>query len=133
MRREATNFSSLLIFGVPGGKNRCMIFSLFYEVFELPVSKALIVEDNPSIAASLSQLLQHHNWLSEVAGNGEDGLQLLEQFAFDLLLLDWGLPGMSGLEVCKHVRARGDTLPILFVTAQGDIDSTEAGLEAGGD
>lgn len=103
------------------------------EVSREPVSKVLIVEDNLSIAESLVQLLQANGWVAETANTGRDGLQLLSQFSYDLVLLDWGLPDVVGIDICKFLRKSGSTVPIIFITAQDDIDSTEAGLEAGGD
>jgi DNA-binding response OmpR family regulator len=97
------------------------------------VPKALIIEDDVRISEDLKNLLQMNGWKSETCGNGADGLQLLTQFSYDLLLLDWCLPELTGLEICKSIRARGITVPVVFITAQSDIDSTEAGLEAGGD
>lgn len=97
------------------------------------MSKALIIEDDVRISEDLKRLLSLNGWKAETCGNGADGLQLIMQFSYDLLLLDWCLPELTGLEICKRVRAKGISVPVIFITAQSDIDSTEAGLEAGGD
>ncbi|MFM9458681.1 response regulator transcription factor, partial [Streptomyces europaeiscabiei] len=69
----------------------------------------------------------------EHASSGEDALQLLQNFKFDIILLDWELPGISGLEVCKRFRKDGGQTYIIFVTGKGDIGSKEDALTLGGD
>lgn len=97
------------------------------------MAKALIVEDDPGIAADLAKLLTLNGWSVEISNTGGDGMQLIEQFTYDLLLLDWCLPDMSGFEICKKYRAGGGAVPIIFITGQSDIEFKEAGLDAGSD
>jgi len=97
------------------------------------VAKALIIEDDHEIAADLAKLMSLSGWKVETSYNGADGLQLLSQFSYDLLLLDWCLPDLTGLEICKRYRNSGGTMPIIFITGQSAIEYKESGLDAGGD
>ena len=99
-----------------------------------PVGRILIVEDDGPSAHVLRALLQQVGYAVDVAEDGPAALRALEEGGRpDLLLLDWMLPGMSGLEVCHHVRTRWDALelPILMVTARTDPESVYAAFDAG--
>lgn len=94
----------------------------------------LIAEDDPGAARILRQILQQIGYRVTVAEDGNQALRLLEeQGPPDLLLLDWMLPGVSGLEICHQARARWDPLrlPILMVTAKTDPESVYAAFDAG--
>jgi signal transduction histidine kinase len=94
----------------------------------------LIAEDDPGAARILRQILQQIGYRVTVAEDGTEALRILdEQGAPDLLLLDWMLPGVSGLEICHQARARWDPLrlPILMVTAKTDPESVYAAFDAG--
>jgi len=93
--------------------------------------KILIVEDEIGISQFLKQGLEEENYEVTVADNGKDGLQLAQQTPFDLLLLDWMLPQMTGLEICMEFRKKDKTTPIIFLTAKDTIPETIAGLQAG--
>ncbi len=95
--------------------------------------KILLVEDEPKVAAFLHQGLteQHHS--VDLAADGLLGLRLALQGAYDLLILDTLLPGLSGLEVCRQVRAQNTGVPILMLTALGETDDKIRGLDAGAD
>jgi signal transduction histidine kinase len=96
--------------------------------------RLLIVEDDPASARILRQILQQVGYTVSVAETGNGALALLEeQGPPDLLLLDWMLPGVSGLEICHWARARWDPLrlPILMVTAKTDPESVYAAFDAG--
>lgn len=97
------------------------------------MAKILLVEDDPAIAERLKEWLAAEGHLLEWASSGEDGLQLLEGFGFDVVLLDWVLPGITGLEVCKQFRRMGGLSKVIFLTGQGDIDEKEQGLNFGAD
>jgi two-component system phosphate regulon response regulator PhoB len=68
-----------------------------------------------------------------VVRSAEDGLRELEQRAFDLVVLDWTLPGMSGLELCRAVRARWERLPVLFLTAHAEGHDVVEAFAGGAD
>jgi len=95
--------------------------------------RILIVEDEEHIAEVVQDNLRDEGYETAWAADGEDGLELLRGGSFDLVLLDVRLPGVDGFEVCRRLRARGDTTPVLFLTALRDTDSRVRGLEIGGD
>lgn len=81
----------------------------------------------------LTEWLASRGFLVETVGTGEDALQMLANFQFDVLMLDWELPGISGLDVCRQYRLSGGTSFIIFLTGKGDISNKEQGLEFGAD
>lgn len=98
----------------------------------------LLVDDEVELADPLSRLLNREGYEVDVAYDGEGALQTLEQSSYkgrsyDLLILDWMLPKQSGLEICRQLRSRGDTTPVLFLTAKDTIDDRVLGLDAGAD
>jgi DNA-binding response OmpR family regulator len=97
------------------------------------MAKLLIVDDDIGLTTSLSQYLVGHGHTLEVAGTGEDAAQLLQSFGYDLIILDWTLPGINGDQVCRDFRQAGGKTPIIFLTGKHDIDSLEAALEYGAD
>lgn len=97
------------------------------------MSKALIVEDDVDIAKDLARLLELNDWLVEICHNGADALQLMLQYSFDLFLLDWNLPEMTGFEICQKYRKEGGNQPIIFISGNSAISFKEAGLDAGSD
>jgi DNA-binding response OmpR family regulator len=97
------------------------------------VKKLLIVDDDLEFAHALKSTLIKESVHVDVLTSGLDCLQVLQNFQFDLVLLDWNLPDLSGLEVCIKFRSRGGTTPIIFLTGRQAIDDKESGLDAGGD
>lgn len=97
------------------------------------MAKILIIEDDKKLAEGVIDWLAMEKHTVDHAESGEDGLQLLTNFSYDLVILDWNLPGIDGLEVCRRLRAGGSELPILFLTAQTKIENVETGLDAGAD
>lgn len=95
--------------------------------------KLLIVEDDAELANQVADWLRDQGYQIEKASTGEDALQLLSNFKYDVLLLDWTLPGISGLEVLKQHRQAGGMSLALFITGKGDIESKEKGLGIGAD
>lgn len=91
----------------------------------------LIIEDESGIASFLKQGLEEENYVISLASNGEEGLQKALTEQPDLILLDWMLPKLSGLEVCKAFRKKDTQTPILFLTAKDTIQETIEGLKAG--
>lgn len=97
------------------------------------MAKILLVEDDTAMCGWLEDWFKQENFVFESANNGEDALQLMEQLEFDVIILDWGLPDISGIEVCKRYRSTGGEAPVLFLTGKGDIDDKEQGLDSGAD
>lgn len=97
------------------------------------MAKILLVEDELQAAAMVRDWMQLQGHLVEMVGNAEDALQLLANFEYDIILLDWNLPGISGLELCKRYRLQGGKTAILFLTGKGDIDDRAEGLDTGAD
>lgn len=96
-------------------------------------TKVLVVEDNLELNALLCDTLTSHGYAVTAVLNAEDGLDLLSREDFRLILLDWELPGKSGLDLCATVRAQGLDSSILFLTGRSDINDKVAGLDTGGD
>jgi DNA-binding response OmpR family regulator len=91
----------------------------------------LIVEDEEGILQFLKQGLEEENYQISTATNGLDGLELFQKEKFDLVLLDWMLPVMTGLEVCKKIRETNSKTPIIFLTAKDTVQETVEGLKTG--
>jgi two-component system alkaline phosphatase synthesis response regulator PhoP len=95
--------------------------------------QVLVVEDDPHLAAGVAENLRAEGYQVSMAPDGEQALTWLAQNGCALVILDVMLPGADGLSVCRALRARGDTTPVLFLTARGDPADRVRGLEAGGD
>jgi len=97
------------------------------------VTKILIVEDDEDITRSLSDLLIAQRYAVESSTKGSEALNKLRVYKYDLIVLDWKLPEMSGLEVCQHFRAKGGVTPVLMLTGKDTSHDKETGLDAGAD
>jgi len=97
------------------------------------MAKILLVEDDPVVADNVVDLLESERFAVERAANGADAIALLEFNTFDLLILDWQLPGASGPEICQAMRARNDGTPVLMLTARANIADKEEGFRVGVD
>jgi len=95
--------------------------------------RILLVDDEAELTEPLTRVLQREGYTVEVAHDGMMGQQLAAGDSYALLILDWMLPGMSGLEICQQLRQRGDRTPVLFLTAKDTIDDRVLGLDAGAD
>lgn len=91
----------------------------------------LIVEDEEGIVQFLKQGLEEENYLVSAATNGLEGLTLFQNEKFDLVLLDWMLPKMTGIEVCQKIRETNAKIPIIFLTAKDTVQETIEGLKNG--
>lgn len=91
----------------------------------------LIVEDEEGILQFLKQGLEEENYQITAVNNGLDGYNLSQKEKFDLILLDWMLPKMTGLEVCQKIRETDTKTPIIFLTAKDTIQETVEGLKTG--
>ena len=93
--------------------------------------KILIVEDEPGIASFLKQGLEEESYIVKVAFDGFQGLEMALSNNYDLILLDWMLPGMNGLEVCSRDREINKQTPVIFLTAKDTVNDTISGLKSG--
>jgi len=91
----------------------------------------LIVEDEEGIVQFLKQGLEEEGYLVSAANDGAEGLTLFQNGKFDLVLLDWMLPQMTGVEVCQAIRKQNTKLPIIFLTAKDTVQETVEGLKNG--
>lgn len=95
--------------------------------------RILLVDDEIELADALKRQLTREGYEVDVASDGITGAKLAANQDYSLLILDWMLPGQSGLEICQGLRSRGDTTPVLFLTAKDTIDDRVLGLDAGAD
>lgn len=93
--------------------------------------RILIIEDEDKVAAFISKGLHTQNFENDIANNGIDALNLFNKNTYDLVILDIGLPDISGLEICERIRKINQTVPILMLTAMGSLSDKLSGFEAG--
>ncbi|HEY0317975.1 MAG TPA: response regulator transcription factor [Solirubrobacterales bacterium] len=99
---------------------------------ELAGGRVLIVEDDADIADVLRRSLRNEGYEVRTSADGYDALEVAAGFVPDLVVLDLGLPGLDGVEVCKRLRTDGD-VPILMLTARAETEDRVAGLDSGAD
>ncbi|MCG8544417.1 MAG: response regulator transcription factor [Alphaproteobacteria bacterium] len=93
----------------------------------------LIIEDEARVADFIQRGLRSEGWIVTVVPDAEAGLALIERDSFDVVVLDLMLPGMSGQDMCRQMRARRNLTPVLMLTALGALDDRVAGLRLGAD
>ena len=96
-------------------------------------NRLLIVDDDPELLLFLRDELSDTGCECSCCNNGQDALFRLRKESFDLVLLDWTLPDLSGVEICKRLRSSGDTTSILMLTARDALDERVKALDAGAD
>ncbi|MBS1956990.1 MAG: response regulator transcription factor [Cyanobacteria bacterium SZAS-4] len=97
------------------------------------MAKVLLVEDDRDLSTTVIDALRDDRYIVESAENGNDGANLLKLEEFDIIILDWDLPGKSGVEILKEFRATGKTTPIIMLTGRTHINNKEEGMESGAD
>ena len=95
--------------------------------------KVLVIEDDPTVGQFVKRGLEEQRWSVDLVADGEEGESLARSQPYDLVVLDMRLPGRSGLEVLRNLRARGFERPVLVLTAQDAIDAKVETLRAGAD
>lgn len=93
----------------------------------------ILVEDEIKLAQFLEMELSSEGYNVSVANDGIAGLMLVRESTPDLAILDWMLPGLSGVELCRRLRATGSKIPIILLTAKDEVNSRVTGLDAGAD
>ncbi|MEM1425784.1 MAG: response regulator transcription factor [Cyanobacteria bacterium P01_H01_bin.130] len=97
------------------------------------MAKVLLVDDEIALTDSLSRVLRREGYDVQVASDGSAGYNQAIADAFDLFILDWMLPGQSGIDLCRRLREQGIATPVLFLTAKDTIDDRVQGLDSGAD
>lgn len=97
------------------------------------MAKILLVEDDLKLLKPLTRWLAAEGYAVESASDGKDAQQMLEQFQYDIIVLDWELPSLSGIEILRTFRRNGGLTPIIFLTGQGDLQHKKEGLDSGAD
>ena len=95
--------------------------------------RLLLAEDEKELAKALAVILRHNNYSVDVVHNGEDALCYLENGDYDGAILDIMMPKVDGLTVLRRIRAAGNVIPVLILTAKSEIDDRVEGLDAGAD
>ncbi|MFQ5936420.1 MAG: response regulator [Acidiferrobacterales bacterium] len=95
--------------------------------------RVLVIEDEAALQAQLQASLQEEGYVVDASADGKEGLFIAAEYPLDAAIIDLGLPGISGLEVIKRLREKGNQLPILILTARGRWQDKVTGLEAGAD
>src|SRR5690606_17753783 len=97
--------------------------------------RILVIEDEPAQQELLRYNLEKHGFSVLIAGDGEEGLLLVEEELPDLILLDWMLPKLSGIELCRQFKRGSKTreIPVIMLTARGEESDRVRGLETGAD
>jgi DNA-binding response OmpR family regulator len=97
------------------------------------VARILLVEDEVPIAVATRTALSHDKHVVDLCDNGRDAEDWLKSVDYDLIILDWGLPDTTGLEICRHYRMAGGTAPILFLTGRTSVRDKTLGFTDGAD
>ncbi|MBX3247218.1 MAG: response regulator transcription factor [Myxococcales bacterium] len=95
--------------------------------------RILVVEDAAKLAAFISRVLREEGYTVDQVGEGELALEQIAKTRYELVILDWMLPGIDGLAVCRQLRSQGITVPIMMLTARGETGERVIGLDAGAD
>ncbi len=93
----------------------------------------LFIEDEAALAKFVKLELEYEGYEVTIAPEGLSGLSTAREKSPDLILLDWMLPGISGLEICRRLRQTGDKVPIIMLTAKDEVSDRVEGLDAGAD
>jgi len=99
----------------------------------MKLPRVLLVEDEPSLVLTLTDRLAAEGYDVTTAGDGLSALATAKDGAFDVLLLDVALPGKNGFDVCRELRQGGNDVPVLMLTARGDVTDRVVGLKLGAD
>ena len=115
-------------------REEVFLHSLFrFKLMNKEETKILLVEDDDALRFIVKDNLEQHNYLVEVAENGEIALELFNKNRFDLILLDVMLPKIDGFQVAQTIRKTNDQVPIIFLTARSMTEDRITGLTLGGD
>ena len=97
------------------------------------MKKVLIIEDEQKISRFLQLELKHEGYVAESATDGREGYKMAQDGNYDIIILDLMLPSLSGIEICRRLRAEGIGTPIIMLTAKDDVSDKVTGLDVGAD
>ena len=97
------------------------------------MKKVLIIEDEPKISRFLQLELEHEGYSAHTAQEGREGYKKASSGKYDIIILDLMLPNLSGIEICRRLRAENITTPIIMLTAKDDVSDKVTGLDVGAD
>lgn len=97
------------------------------------MAKILLVEDDRDLAGMVFDWLKFEHHLVEMVHDGQEGLELVQSYDYDIIVLDWELPNVSGVDILRQYRSGGGMTPILMLTGKGAVHEKEAGLDSGAD
>lgn len=97
------------------------------------MAKVLIIEDDAGLIDMIEDWLTSEHYLTERAMTGGEAEELIRNYTYDVIVLDWQLPEVSGIDLLKALRADGNSTPVLMLTGKDAIDDKEMGLDAGAD
>jgi len=97
------------------------------------MAKILIADDDEALAGTLIEWLKLEKHVVDAVNNGVAALEHLKAFEYDLIILDWAMPEMTGLEVCQQYRAAGGNAPLIMLTGRGAVEEKMQGLDGGAD
>jgi DNA-binding response OmpR family regulator len=95
--------------------------------------KLLLVDDDENLLNTVQDWFKAQNFEVDIVSNGREGLERLKFYKYDLVILDWGMPDMTGIDVCRAYRTEGGETPVLMLTGQDKIEHKETGFSAGAD
>ncbi|MBD2315655.1 two-component system response regulator RppA [Phormidium tenue] len=95
--------------------------------------RILLVDDEEELAEPLQRILTNQGYAVDSANSGDRGWELAQIGGYDLLILDWMMPEKSGVEICNQLRQKGDSTPVLILTAKDTLDDRVTGLDSGAD
>lgn len=93
----------------------------------------MLVEDDEDLAVTVSDMLNDERHTVDTTHNGLDAMELLKNQTYEVIVLDWNLPGLTGIEILKKFRAAGGGTPVIMLTGKGEIAEKEQGLDSGAD
>lgn len=97
------------------------------------MAKILVIEDDVDLLHTVKDWLTFEHHLVETAGNGRDGMDKLNFYQYDAIVLDWDLPELTGVEITRQFRNNGGTTPILMLTGKSSVNEKQVGFDAGAD
>lgn len=97
------------------------------------MAKILVAEDEKALRDVVVDYLSAQNYNVDQVEDGKEALERLKFYSYDMVVLDWNMPLMEGIDVCKAFRSSGGSTPILMLTGKREVDDKEAGLDAGAD